>query len=178
MIQKKEYNYAYFGGGCFWCIEAVFQDLNGVFKVTSGYAGGNKETANYKDVSSGNTQHVEVCKITYNPDIIDYKTLLKYFFEAHDPTTLNRQGNDIGSQYRSAIFFANENQKELANEFKERIDTSKVFKNPIVTEIKPLGVFYEAENYHKNYYNNNKEQPYCKLIIRPKLDKIFKNTTK
>jgi len=171
-------NFAIFGAGCFWCVEAIFLQLNGVLDVTPGYTGGITKKPTYDDICTGKTEHAEVCKITYNPEIIDYKTLLKYFFEAHDPTTLNRQGNDIGSQYRSAIFFINEDQKDLANEFKEKIDSSNVFKNPIVTEIKPLDIFYEAENYHKNYYNNNKEQPYCKLIIKPKLDKIFKKTTK
>jgi len=171
-------NFAIFGAGCFWCVEVIFLQLNGVLDVMPGYTGGTTKNPTYDDICTGKTEHAEVCKITYDPEIIDYKTLLKYFFETHDPTTLNRQGNDIGSQYRSAIFFTNENQKELANEFKDRIYTSKIFKNPIVTEIKPLDVFYEAEDYHKNYYNNNKEQAYCKLIIKPKLDKIFNNTNK
>ena len=168
-------NFAIFGAGCFWCIEAIFLQLNGVLDVTPGYTGGTTKNPTYDDICTGKTEHAEVCKITYDPEIIVYKTLLKYFFEAHDPTTLNRQGNDIGSQYRSAIFFTNENQKDLAYEFKKRIDTSNIFKNPIVTEIKPLDVFYEAEDYHKNYYNNNKNQPYCKFVIKPKLDKIFKD---
>ena len=168
-------NFAIFGAGCFWCVEAIFLQLNGVLDVTPGYTGGTTKNPTYDDICTGKTEHAEVCKITYDPEIIDYKTLLKYFFEAHDPTTLNRQGNDIGSQYRSAIFFTNENQKDLAYEFKERIDTSNIFKKPIVTEIKPFDVFYEAEDYHKNYYNNNKNQPYCKFVIKPKLDKIFKD---
>ena len=168
-------NFAIFGAGCFWCVEAIFLQLNGVLDVAPGYTGGITKNPTYDDICTGKTEHAEVCKITYDPKIIDYKTLLKYFFEAHDPTTLNRQGNDIGSQYRSAIFFTNEDQKKSANEFKQKINASKVFKNPLVTEIKPFDVFYEAEDYHKNYYNKNKNQPYCKYIIKPKLDKIFKD---
>ena len=171
-------NFAIFGAGCFWCVEAIFLQLNGVLDVIPGYTGGVTKNPTYEDICSGKTSHAEVCKITYDPKIIDYATLLKYFFEAHDPTTLDRQGNDIGSQYRSAIFYINEEQRELANRFKDKIDISKIFEDPIVTEIKPFNIFYEAEKYHKNYYNNNKEQPYCKLIIKPKLDKIFKNSTK
>ena len=171
-------NFAIFGAGCFWCVEAIFLQLNGVLDVIPGYTGGVTKNPTYEDICSGKTGHAEVCKITYDPKIIDYETLLKYFFGAHNPTTLDRQGNDIGSQYRSAIFYINEEQRELANRFKDKIDISKIFEDPIVTEIKPFNIFYEAEKYHKNYYNNNKEQPYCKLIIRPKLDKIFKNSTK
>ena len=171
-------NFAIFGAGCFWCVEAIFLQLNGVLDVIPGYTGGVTKNPTYEDICSGKTSHAEVCKITYDPKIIDYATLLKYFFEAHNPTTLDRQGNDIGSQYRSAIFYINEEQRELANRSKDKIDISKIFEDPIVTEIKPFNIFYEAEKYHKNYYNNNKEQPYCKLIIKPKLDKIFKNSTK
>ena len=171
-------NFAIFGAGCFWCVEAIFLQLNGVLDVIPGYTGGVTKNPTYEDICSGKTGHAEVCKITYDPKIIDYVTLLKYFFEAHNPTTLDRQGNDIGSQYRSAIFYINEEQRELANISKDKIDISKIFEDPIVTEIKPFNIFYEAEKYHKNYYNNNKEQPYCKLIIKPKLDKIFKDSTK
>jgi len=168
-------NFAIFGAGCFWCVEAIFLQLNGVIDVTPGYTGGITKNPTYEDICTGKTKHAEVCKITYDPKIIDFNTLLKYFFESHDPTTLNRQGNDIGDQYRSAIFYVNEEQKILANKFKTKIDTSNIFDNPVVTEIKLLETFYEAEDYHKNYYNKNKNQPYCKFIIKPKLDKIFKD---
>ena len=168
-------NFAVFGAGCFWCIEAIFLQIDGINEVISGYTGGKISNPTYEQICTGKSGHAEVCKIVYNPDIISYQSLLKYFWESHDPTTLNRQGNDIGTQYRSAIFYTNLEQKELALEYKEKISNSKVFKDSIVTEIEILKEFYPAEDYHQNYYHNNKNQPYCKYIIKPKLDKIFKS---
>lgn len=166
---------AVFGGGCFWCVEAVFQRINGVVKVESGYSGGSVENPTYKEVCTGNTGHAEVVRITYNPDIISYTELLEVFFGTHDPTTLNRQGADVGTQYRSVIFYLNDNQKNIAIKFKEKLNEENIFGKPVVTEISPLEKFYIAENYHQNYYNNNKYQPYCSFIITPKIDKLIKN---
>ena len=166
---------AIFGGGCFWCVEAVFQRINGVVKVESGYSGGSKENPTYKEVCTGNTGHAEVVRITFNPDIISYLELLEVFFGTHDPTSLNRQGADVGTQYRSVIFYLNENQKNIAVDFKEKLNEKNVFGKPVVTEISPLEKFYIAEDYHQNYYNNNKYQPYCSFIITPKIDKLIKN---
>ena len=168
-------NFAIFGAGCFWCVEAIFSQLDGVSEVISGYTGGNISNPTYKQICSGTTNHIEVCKIIYNPRIISYEKLLKVFFEAHDPTTLNKQGNDIGTQYRSAIFFTDSTEKSLSIKFKKLLNDSNVFPNPIVTEITKLDVFYDAEEYHQDYYKKNQNQPYCKLIIRPKLDKFFNN---
>ena len=166
-------NYAIFGAGCFWCVEAIFSQLNGVSDVISGYTGGNTKNPTYKDICTGKTGHAEVCKIIYNPEIISYEKLLQVFFENHDPTTLNRQGADIGTQYRSAIFFNTEEQKISANYYKKTLNKSNEFKNTIVTEITKLDTFYIAENYHQDYYNNNSSQPYCTVVIKPKLDKFF-----
>lgn len=166
-------NYAIFGAGCFWCVEAIFSQLNGVSDVISGYTGGNTKNPTYKDICTGKTGHAEVCKIIYNPEIISYEKLLQVFFENHDPTTLNRQGADIGTQYRSAIFFNTEEQRVSANYYKKTLNKSNEFKNTIVTEITKLDTFYIAENYHQDYYNNNSSQPYCAVVIKPKLDKFF-----
>ena len=168
-------NSAIFGAGCFWCIEAIFSQLNGVSEVISGYTGGNIPNPTYEQICSGTTNHVEVCKIIYNPEIISYEKLLKVFFEIHDPTTLNKQGNDIGTQYRSAIFFIDNKQESLAIKFKKSLDDSNAFPSPIITEITKLDVFYDAEKYHQDYYKNNQNQPYCKFVIKPKLDKFFNN---
>ena len=168
-------NIAIFGAGCFWCIEAIFLQLPGVTEVISGYTGGTTPNPTYEQICTGKTGHAEVCKIVFNPEIISYKQLLKYFWESHDPTTLNRQGNDIGTQYRSAIFYTNETQKEIAKTYKEKLLQSNIYKNPIVTDIEPLDTFYVAEKYHQNYYRLNKEKPYCQFVIKPKLDKIFEN---
>lgn len=165
---------ATFGAGCFWCVEAVFQRLRGVEKVTSGYAGGTKKNPTYDEVCEGNTGHVEVCRIFYDSEIISYEELAEVFFTTHDPTTLNRQGNDAGTQYRSAIFFETDEQKEIAMRIKEKFEAEEVFDNPIVTEITKLGDFYPAENYHQNYYNNNAYQPYCMFVINPKIEKLKK----
>jgi len=168
-------NFAVFGAGCFWCIEAIFGQLDGVTKVISGYTGGNIKNPTYEQVCSGTTNHAEVCKIIYNPEIISFETLLKIFFENHDPTTLNRQGGDKGTQYRSAIFYVDDKQKKISSKYKDILNNSEEFSNSIVTEITKLDIFYEAEDYHQNYYSNNLEQPYCKFIIKPKLDRFFNN---
>jgi peptide-methionine (S)-S-oxide reductase len=163
-----------FGAGCFWCVEAVFQRLKGVLKVTSGYSGGHVKNPAYREVCEGTTGHAEVCQIVFDPAIISVETLLSVFWQTHDPTTLNRQGNDVGTQYRSAIFYHNETQRMLALKYKEELNKSKAFSKPIVTEIQPFTVFYAAEDYHQNYFNQNGEQPYCSYIIAPKLDKFQK----
>ena len=150
---------ATFGTGCFWCTEAIFQELDGVLKATSGYSGGNVENPTYKEVCEGTTGHAEVIQVVYDPSKITYDVLLKAFWQSHDPTTLNRQGNDVGPQYRSVIFYHNDEQKEKAEKYKAELDKSKAFDNPIVTEISPYSKFYVAENYHQDYYNNNGSQP-------------------
>jgi peptide-methionine (S)-S-oxide reductase len=165
---------ATFGAGCFWCVEAVFQRLEGVLSVESGYSGGTKPNPTYEQVCSGTTGHAEVTQITFDPKVISYDELLEVFWKTHDPTTLNRQGNDVGTQYRSAIFYHNEKQKELAEKYKKELDASGAFEKPIVTEISPFTAFYKAENYHQNYYNDNSFQPYCMFVIRPKLTKFEK----
>jgi peptide-methionine (S)-S-oxide reductase len=165
---------ATFGTGCFWCTEAIFQELEGVLKVTSGYSGGTVENPTYKQVCEGNTGHAEVIQVVYDPSKITYDELLEAFWQSHDPTTLNRQGNDVGPQYRSVIFYHNAEQKEKAEKYKAELDKSKAFDNPIVTEISPFSKFYVAENYHQDYYNNNGSQPYCYYVIRPKLEKFHK----
>lgn len=162
------------GTGCFWCTEAIFQQLKGVLKVESGYSGGHIENPSYEQVSEGNTGHAEVVQVVYDPNEISFDELLEVFWQTHDPTTLNRQGNDVGPQYRSAIFFHNEEQQMKSKEYLQRLDASGAFDNPIVTEISPFTKFYVAENYHQNYYDNNGSQPYCYYVIRPKLDKFKK----
>jgi peptide-methionine (S)-S-oxide reductase len=165
---------ATFGAGCFWCVEAVFLQLEGVISVTSGYAGGSVANPTYKQVCDGNTGHAEVCNIVYDPAVIGFKQLLQAFWYSHDPTTLNRQGNDIGTQYRSVIFYRSDEQKQLAEKYKAELDASAAFSNKIVTEISPLTRFYVAEDYHQDYYNQNGDQPYCQFVIKPKLDKFKK----
>jgi len=172
---------AVFGGGCFWCTEAIFAELKGVIKVTPGYAGGRTDKPTYQQVCGGNTGHVEVARIEYDPELISYNDLLEVFFYTHDPTTPNRQGNDHGEQYHSTIFYTDDAQKELAEKFIDKLNTSKEFGAPIVTTLRPLTQFYEAEDYHQGYYENNAAQPYCRAIIAPKLDKLrakFKDTVK
>lgn len=159
--------------GCFWCTEAIFQQLKGVEKVTSGYTGGNLKNPTYKEICTGNTGHAEGIQIEFDSNIISYQEILDVFFSTHDPTTLNRQGYDAGTQYRSAIFYHSETQKEIAEAFITALTNAHVFDNPIVTEITPLSVFYKAENYHQNYYNNNKSQGYCQAVINPKLAKFI-----
>jgi peptide-methionine (S)-S-oxide reductase len=166
---------ATFGTGCFWCTEAIFEQLNGVMKVTSGYSGGQVENPTYKAVCTGETGHAECVQIQYEPEKITYDELLEVFWQVHDPTTLNRQGADVGTQYRSAIFYHNNEQKQKAEHYKAELDKSGAFKNPIVTEISPAQKFYAAENYHQEYYENNKNaNPYCAMVIRPKLEKFQK----
>ena len=165
---------ATFGNGCFWCTEAVFQQLKGVEKVVSGYTGGHVDNPTYKQVCSGTTGHAEVIQITYDPRVISYAALLEAFWRTHDPTTLNRQGNDVGTQYRSAVFYHTPRQKELAELYKAKLDEAKVFPRPIVTEIVPAAKFYPAEDYHQNFFNDNPTQPYCRAIIPGKIDKLKK----
>ncbi|MDQ3845490.1 MAG: peptide-methionine (S)-S-oxide reductase MsrA [Bacteroidota bacterium] len=166
---------ATFGTGCFWCTEAIFEQLKGVLKVTSGYSGGTVKNPTYKQVCTGETGHAECVQIIYEPDKISYDELLQVFWQVHDPTTLNRQGADVGTQYRSAIFYHNDEQKEKAEHYKEALNKSGAFNNPIVTEIVPATAFYPAEDYHQEYYQNNKNtNPYCSIVIRPKLDKFKK----
>ncbi|MEC7934999.1 MAG: peptide-methionine (S)-S-oxide reductase MsrA [Candidatus Neomarinimicrobiota bacterium] len=170
----KEMQKATFGAGCFWCVEAVFERLEGVVDVIPGYSGGHKNNPTYKEICTGMTGHAEVAQITFDPKVITFDDLLNMFWKSHDPTTRNRQGNDIGTQYRSAIFYHNNEQKTIAEKSKKKVDNSNIFSNPIVTEITKLEKFWVAEDYHNNYYNNNMNQPYCKFIIKPKLDKLFK----
>jgi len=177
----NRFDTATFGAGCFWCTEAQFQQLKGVVLVESGYAGGQIENPTYKQVCSGTTGHAEVTNIYYNPAIINFEELLEAFWMAHDPTQLNRQGNDIGTQYRSVIFYHNEEQKHLAEAFKQRLNQEKVYATDVVTEITPFSKFYKAEDYHQNYYNENGMAPYCMMVIRPKMDKfkkVFKHKLK
>src|ERR1700740_1866819 len=162
---------AVFGGGCFWCLEAVFQRLPGVKSVESGYAGGGVENPTYKQVCSGTTGHTEGVRVSFDPSQISYRDLLAVFFATHDPTTLNRQGNDVGTQYRSAIFYSDEKQKEEAAGFIKELDDAKTFKNSIVTTLEPLTEFYPAEGYHQKFYANNPFQSYCQYMIPPKLTK-------
>ena len=168
---------AILGAGCFWCIEAVFQQLDGVISVTSGYAGGHTENPTYKEVCTGTTGHAEVAQIIYDSTKISFDELLAVFWQTHNPTTLNKQGDDEGTQYRSSIFYLNKIQKEISEKYKKELDESKAWDKPIVTEIIPFTKFYKAEDYHQNYYNQNGEQPYCTYVIRPKVEK-FKNVFK
>jgi peptide-methionine (S)-S-oxide reductase len=165
---------ATFGGGCFWCIEAVFQRLTGVSHVESGYMGGHVDTPTYRQVCGGDSGHVEVVRITFDPDQISYRELLDVFFAVHDPTTLNRQGNDAGEQYRSVIFYADEEQQRIAEDVIAEMTAGKEFSEPIVTAVEPASTFYPAEGYHQNYYNENSRQPYCMFVISPKLAKLEK----
>ncbi len=172
---------ATFGEGCFWCTEAVFQRVKGVIKVESGYSGGSVPNPTYEAVCTSKTGHAEVSQITFDPSVVSYSELLHVFFKTHDPTTLNRQGNDVGTQYRSAIFYHNDEQKKLAEQIKHELTAAKIWDNPIVTEVSPFKKFYKAEDYHQNYYNNNSSEPYCSFVITPKLEKfekIFKDKLK
>lgn len=169
---------ATFGAGCFWCVEAQFQMLDGVVKVESGFAGGNVKNPSYEAVCTGTTGHAEVCNIYYDPAKISYDALLAAFWQAHDPTQLNRQGNDVGTQYRSVIFYHTAEQKALAEKYKIELDASGAWKSPIVTEISPFTVFYKAEDYHQNYFNQNGDAPYCQFVVRPKVEhfkSVFKD---
>lgn len=180
-IKKDSTNYsmdtmevATLGAGCFWCVEAIFQDLKGVKKVESGYSGGSIKNPSYKEVCMGTTGHAEVVQVTFNPKEISFAKVLEVFFATHDPTTLNRQGADVGTQYRSAIFYHSEEQKATAELAKKAADESGEWANPIVTEISAFSSFYKAEDYHQDYYSQNGEQPYCQIVIAPKMDKFKK----
>lgn len=172
--QQHKTEVATFAAGCFWCVEAQYQQLKGVEKVESGYIGGHIENPTYKQVCTGETGHAEACNIYYDPAVISYDELLAAFWIAHDPTQLNRQGNDVGTQYRSAIFYHNEEQKQKAEEYKKKLDEEKAFNGPIVTEISQYTKFYKAEDYHQNYYNDNPSQGYCVFVVKPKMDKFRK----
>jgi len=164
--------------GCFWCTEAIFKRLKGIISVKPGYAGGNIENPSYEQVCTGKTGHAEAIQIEFDSSIIPFEKILEVFWHTHDPTTLNQQGNDIGTQYRSAIFYHDEKQKEEAQISKEELVKERVYKNPIVTEIIPFTNFYEAENYHKDYYDRNKEYPYCNFVIDPKIQKLMREFSK
>ncbi len=180
-VQSQKYETATFGMGCFWCTEAVFQQLIGVISVTSGYAGGHIKNPTYEQVCEGNTGHTEVCQITYDPLKISFDELLEVFWKVHDPTTQNRQGEDVGFQYRSVIFYHNNEQKILAEKYKQKLNTEHVFEQPVITAIEPIINFYSAENYHQNYFNSNQNKPYCQMVVKPKVEKfekVFKSKLK
>jgi len=162
------------GGGCFWCLEAVFDNLRGIESVESGYTGGKNANPTYQQVCNGNTGHVEVVRVTFDPDVIAYREILEVFFTIHDPTTLNRQGNDVGTQYRSAIFYHSPEQKAVAAQVIAELNAQKAFSVPIVTEVVPAQTFYVAENYHQEYFSNNENQPYCQFVVAPKVAKFRK----
>ena len=170
MSQIKEI--ATLGGGCFWCTEAVFLELRGVEKVEPGYAGGTVGNPTYEQICSGRTGHAEVVQVTFNPNVISYGELLKIFFTVHDPTTLNRQGADVGTQYRSVIFYHNDEQKSVARQIVNEVTAAKLWNAPIVTQIEPFKAFYKAEDYHLEYFKNNPRQPYCQIVIAPKVRKL------
>ena len=178
---SKDLEKATLGGGCFWCTEAVYLELKGVVDVKPGYSGGHVKNPSYNEVCTGTTGHAEVVQVTFDPELVSFSQILEVFFMTHDPTTLNRQGNDVGPQYRSVIFYHNEAQKETAENVIERFEKDEVYDKPIVTQVEPFDKFYVAEDYHKNYYNRNKGQAYCQYIITPKLEKfrkIFKDQLK
>jgi len=178
---KPKLDTATFATGCFWCTESKFQQLNGVVKVTSGFSGGHTVNPSYEQVCTGTTGHAEACNIIFDPSKITYDELIEAFFVAHDPTQLNRQGNDVGTQYRSAIFYHNTGQKQKADYYIAKLNQEKAYKNKIVTQVVPYTVFYKAEDYHQNYYNLNSGQPYCKYVIQPELEafkKVFKDKLK
>lgn len=165
---------ATFGAGCFWCVEAMFEDIKGVSSVVSGYSGGHVKNPSYKEVCTGRTGHAEVIQLTYDPDVVSFETLLEAFFLSHDPTQLNRQGADVGTQYRSVIYFHSATQEMLAKAAKKKLNDEKAFDNPVVTEISEFELFYPAEDYHQDYYSANPNQPYCSRVVGPKLEKFRK----
>jgi peptide-methionine (S)-S-oxide reductase len=165
-------SYATFAGGCFWCTEAVFLKLKGVEKVISGYVGGFVENPTYEQICTGATGHAEAIQITFDPELISFARLLEVFFATHNPTTLNRQGADMGTQYRSEIFFHTENQRVLSEAYIKQLDEAKIYDSPIVTKLSPVSIFYNGEDYHQNYYQLNKEQSYCYYVITPKMNKL------
>ena len=169
------------GGGCYWCVEAVYENLDGVKSVVSGFSGGNVANRTYEEVCTGETGHAEVVQITYDKTVTDINEIFKVFFTVHDPTTLNRQGADVGTQYRSVIFYKNDEQRKAAQSIIAELNKAKVYSSPIVTKVEPFKKFYKAEDYHQNYYANNKNQPYCKMVIQPKIEKfekVFKDKLK
>lgn len=170
----KDLETATFGSGCFWCTEAIFLNVDGVYSVESGYAGGKVKNPTYKEVCSGLTGHAEVVQIRFDPEEISYEEILEIFWQTHDPTTLNRQGADEGTQYRSVIFYHNEQQRKLAEFYKKKLEENRVYNDPVVTEISPLANYSRAEDYHQNYYNLNRSAPYCSYVIQPKLEKFRK----
>jgi len=170
---KKEI--AIFAGGCFWCTEAIFQEIDGVEKIVSGYIGGHTLNPDYKSICTGQTGHAEAVQITFNPQKISFRELLEVFFATHDPTTLNRQGNDVGTQYRSEVFYTSSSQKEIAENYINLLNKENTFGNPIVTKISPASQFYVAEDYHQNYYRQNQTQGYCSFVISPKIEKVKNN---
>ena len=172
MSKQSEYEVATLGGGCFWCLEAAFDQIEGVISVESGYAGGTVENPTYRQVCTGRTGHAEVVKVTFDTVVITFEEILDIFFDVHDPTTLNRQGADVGTQYRSAIFYHNGAQREVAERMIAKLDAAGVWNSPIVTEVTPMTAFYIAEDYHQEYYVNNTRQPYCRAVIAPKLAKL------
>ena len=172
MSSERTKELATLAGGCFWCLEAVFQDLRGVEKVESGYAGGRVPNPSYQHVCSGATGHAEVVQITYDPEIVSFKELLEVFFTIHDPTTLNRQGADVGTQYRSAIFYHSPEQKQIAEQLIRQMEEAKLWDAPIVTQLEPLETFYPAEDYHQEYFRRNQDQPYCRVVVAPKVAKF------
>ena len=165
---------ATFGAGCFWCVEAIFSEVRGVLSVESGFSGGHVKNPSYREVCNGTTGHAEVCQLKFDPVVISYIELLEIFWQTHDPTTLNRQGNDVGIQYRSVVFYHNSEQQRLAEEMKKRLNDEHIWNSEIVTQIAPFEVFYKAEDYHSNYFVNNSEQPYCQMVIKPKVEKFRK----
>ena len=165
---------ATFGAGCFWCVEAVFERLKGVDEVISGYSGGDVVNPSYKEVCTGRTGHAEVVQVFYDPNVIRYEELLQVFFKTHDPTQLNRQGADVGTQYRSVIFYHNDEQKKTAEEIKKELDNANIWDDPIVTTVEPVKNFFKAEDYHQEYYDNNKNEGYCQFVITPKIEKFKK----
>jgi len=171
-MENKNIETATLGAGCFWCVEAVFDDLQGVESVESGYSGGHTENPTYREVCSETTGHAEVVNVNFNPNEISFKEILQIFFTVHDPTTLNRQGNDIGSSYRSAIFYHDENQKQIAEEVVKEVGAEGIYDNPIVTEVTAFDKFYMAEDYHQEYFDNNPNQPYCAAVVAPKVAKF------
>lgn len=174
-MSDKNLEVATLGGGCFWCLEAIYQDVVGVEKIASGYSGGHVVNPTYEEVCGKGTGHAEVVQITYDPDVISYDDILYIFWRIHDPTTPNRQGNDVGPQYRSIILYHNEAQKAVAEQSMTAASAAGLWSNPIVTEIVPFEVFYEAEGYHQNYFNDNRMQPYCMMVIDPKVRKFRKS---
>ena len=172
---KTDYETATFANGCFWCSEAVFKRLKGIKSVLPGYSGGQVKNPSYEQVCSGRTGHAESIQIEFDPKVISFEKILDIFWRTHDPTTLNRQGNDVGTQYRSAIFYHDLKQKEIAEESRRELENEGVYKNPIVTEITPFNSFYVAEDYHKNYYDEHRDAPYCNYIINPKVHKLLLN---